>query len=70
MHEIGYWEGAIDENTPSNPTTLYGIAKNSLRQSIEVLTHDTDVVIQWLRAFYIIGDDFKKPLNFYKNLTV
>ena len=25
MHEIGYWEGAIDENTPCNPTSMYGI---------------------------------------------
>ena len=29
MHEIGYWEGAIDENTPSNPLSLYGVAKNN-----------------------------------------
>ena len=27
MHEVGYWEGAIDENTPCNPTSMYGIAK-------------------------------------------
>ena len=28
MHEIGYWEGAIDENTPCNPMSMYGIAKD------------------------------------------
>jgi len=66
MHEIGYWEGAIDENTPTNPTTLYGIAKNSLRQSTEILTHNTDVVFQWLRAFYIIGDDLRNHSIFSK----
>ena len=27
MHEIGYWEGAIDETTPCNPLSMYGIAK-------------------------------------------
>ena len=28
MHEVGYWEGAIDENTPCNPISMYGIAKD------------------------------------------
>lgn len=27
MHEVGYWEGAIDENTPTHPSSYYGIAK-------------------------------------------
>ena len=31
MHEVGYWEGAIDENTPYNPISMYGIAKDALR---------------------------------------
>lgn len=34
MHEVGYWEGAVDENTPCNPMSMYGIAKNALRQQI------------------------------------
>ena len=29
MHEVGYWEGAIDENTPCNPLSQYGVAKNA-----------------------------------------
>jgi nucleoside-diphosphate-sugar epimerase len=66
MHEIGYWEGAIDENTPANPTTLYGIAKNTLRQSVDVLTHDSSTIFQWLRAFYIIGDDLRNHSIFTK----
>ena len=28
MHEVGYWEGAIDEKTPCNPISMYGIAKD------------------------------------------
>ena len=32
MHEIGRWEGAVDENTPANPLSNYGVAKNALRQ--------------------------------------
>lgn len=57
MHEIGYFEGAINENTYCNPMSMYGIAKNSLRQSVELLAKERDVVFQWLRGFYIYGDD-------------
>lgn len=59
MHEVGYWEGEIDENTPCNPLSLYGIAKNTLRSSLEIMLKDTDVVFQWLRAYYITGDDLR-----------
>ena len=57
MHEVGYWEGAIDENSPCNPASLYGIAKNALRETtfLSAKTHDT--VAQWIRAYYIVGDD-------------
>ncbi|MEK5240003.1 NAD(P)-dependent oxidoreductase [Paenibacillus sp. FSL L8-0470] len=66
MHEVGYHEGEINENTPTNPHSLYGIAKNSLRQSLEVLLKDKDVVFQWLRAFYIYGDDLNNKSIFSK----
>lgn len=32
MHEVGYWEGAITADTPCNPLSMYGIAKNALRR--------------------------------------
>lgn len=57
MHEVGYWEGAIDENSPTNPLSLYGIAKNALRQAMELLTKNTDTSFHWLRGYYIYGDD-------------
>lgn len=57
MHEVGYWEGKIKENTPCNPLSLYGVAKNSLRQAILLYAKDKDVQIKWLRGFYIYGDD-------------
>lgn len=57
MHEVGYWEGAIDENTPCNPLSMYGIAKNALRQSMELYCKQKKVVFQWLRCYYILGDD-------------
>jgi dTDP-6-deoxy-L-talose 4-dehydrogenase (NAD+) len=66
MHEIGYHEGEINEDTPTNPYSLYGIAKNSLRQALNSLLKDKDIVFQWLRAFYIYGDDLKNKSIFSK----
>ena len=59
MHEVGYFEGAIRPDSPTNPQSLYAIAKNSLRQAIDVLAKGKDVSIKWLRGFYIYGDDEK-----------
>lgn len=57
MHEVGYWEGAIDENTPCKPLTQYGIAKNALRESLLITSSETKCILRWLRAFYITGDE-------------
>ncbi len=66
MHEVGYYEGAIDENTPCNPISMYGIAKDALRRSLILLTEKTEVTFQWLRAFYIYGDDKRNHSVFAK----
>ena len=57
MHEVGYWEGAIDESTPCRPASLYGISKNALRGLTELATAQNDAIMQWIRAYYIVGDD-------------
>lgn len=57
MHEVGYHEGAVDENTPCKPISTYGIAKNALRESSRLLAEKHGAVWQWLRAYYIYGDD-------------
>ena len=64
MH--GYYEGAIDENTPTNPLSLYGIAKNTLRQLTFLLGKNENVIVQWIRGFYIFGDDLKNNSIFKK----
>ncbi|MBQ9278008.1 MAG: NAD(P)-dependent oxidoreductase [Lachnospiraceae bacterium] len=56
MHEVGFHEGSIDEKTPANPLSLYGISKNSLRQSVELLKRQNDFTYQWIRGFYIVGN--------------
>ena len=56
MHEIGFFEGSIKENTPCRPTTPYGIAKNGLRELTEMLCKQNNKKFMWLRGFYIVGN--------------
>lgn len=56
MHEVGFFEGSINENTPTNPQSLYGIAKDALRKATFLMTKDTSTVVQWIRGFYIVGN--------------
>lgn len=69
MHEIGYWEGAIDQDTPANPISKYGIAKNCLRAALtNICNKHKEVVFQWLRAYYVTGDDLHNNSIFRKLL--
>lgn len=56
MHEIGFYEGSISENTPCNPTTPYGIGKNALRELTEMVCKQNNCIFQWLRGYYIVGN--------------
>ncbi|MDF2990133.1 MAG: nucleoside-diphosphate-sugar epimerase [Microbacterium sp.] len=67
MHEIGYWEGAVTAETPTNPVTLYGIAKDALRRSATLTIGDRAQFV-WLRAYYILGDDRRNRSIFAKLL--
>ena len=68
IHEVGYWEGKIDENTPCNPISMYGIAKDALRRSMIAYCKSNSILLQWLRGFYILGDDKKNHSIFSKLL--
>lgn len=57
MHDIGYFEGAIGENTTPNPQTFYGVSKDTLRRLLQIYTKDKDVAYQHLRFYYTYGDD-------------
>ncbi len=57
MHEVGYFEGAITEDAPTHPVTPYGIAKNALRELMEIYCAKKNTVLQWTRGYYILGDD-------------
>ena len=56
MHEIGFFEGCINESTPCHPTTPYGIGKNALRDLTQMICKQKNIVFQWLRGYYIVGN--------------
>lgn len=56
MHEIGFFEGSINENTPCHPTTPYGISKNALRDLTKMVCKQHNIVFQWFRGYYIVGN--------------
>ena len=56
MHEVGFFEGSINENTPCNPITPYGIGKNALRELTNLLCKKNNCIFQWLRGYYIVGN--------------
>ena len=55
MHEVGFYEGSINENTPCNPMSLYGIAKNALRNAVSLYAEERKIDFMWLRGYYIVG---------------
>lgn len=56
VHEIGFFEGSVREDTPCNPVTPYGISKNALRELTSVLCKQKGKTFIWLRGFYIVGN--------------
>ena len=68
MHEVGYWEGKIDADTPCSPLSMYGIAKNALRQAMLLKAKELGFNLYWLRAFYIMGDDTRNHSIYTKIL--
>lgn len=56
MHEVGFHEGSINENTPCHPLSLYGAAKDALRNIAYILASQNKTILQWLRGYYIVGN--------------
>lgn len=67
MHEVGYWEGPITAETPTNPRSQYGIAKDALRRALPFALPET-TSLAWARAYYIYGDDRRSNSVFRKLL--
>lgn len=56
MHEVGFFEGSIDENTSTHPQSLYGVSKDALRNLTKLECEKNNIIFQWLRGFYIVGN--------------
>lgn len=56
MHEVGFFEGSINEGTPTNPQNLYGISKNALRNMVKLMCQNKNIPYQWFRGYYIVGN--------------
>lgn len=69
MHEVGFFEGSINENTPCHPTTPYGIGKNSLRDLTKMVCKKNNCVFQWLRGYYIVGNS-KYGSSIFSKITL
>lgn len=68
MHEVGFYEGSVNENTPCHPTTPYGISKNALRDLTQMLCKQNNIVFQWLRGYYIVGNT-KQGSSIFSKIT-
>jgi len=55
--EYGPCAGAIDETTPTHPTTLYGAAKLAAALLLERIAAVTEMRFAWLRLFSSYGPD-------------
>ncbi len=54
--EYGLQYGPLDEEMETRPTTAYGLAKDTLRKSLELFQRELPFVMQWIRLFYVYGE--------------
>ena len=67
-HEIGPHVGPVTETTPTNPIHAYGVAKNYLQRVQKLLCAEHGATDQWLRCYYITGDDARNNSIFRRML--
>lgn len=53
--EYGMKSGCLSEDIDTNPSTPYGLAKDTLRKSLEQLIKKYPITFQWARLFYLYG---------------
>ncbi len=54
--EYGLQEGALREAQPTEPTTAYGLAKDTLRRMLGLLQEASPFAFTWARLFYSYGE--------------
>lgn len=68
MHEVGFFEGSIKEETPVHPESLYGISKDALRNMVKLMCAQKGAIFQWLRGYYIVGNS-KHGSSIFSKIT-
>jgi dTDP-6-deoxy-L-talose 4-dehydrogenase (NAD+) len=53
--EYGFQNGPIRADASPRPANPYAVAKDSLRQFLELLQAETPFTLQWARLFYMFG---------------
>lgn len=53
--EYGMQTGVLSETAPAQPTTAYGLAKDTLRKFLEQLQKKNEFKFKWIRLFYTYG---------------
>jgi dTDP-6-deoxy-L-talose 4-dehydrogenase (NAD+) len=53
--EYGLQDGCLNEEMPSAPVTVYGLAKDTLRKFVELLHSTYKFNLKWARFFYLYG---------------
>lgn len=54
--EYGMQYGPLGEEMETHPFTAYGLAKDTLRKSLEILQRHNSFTLQWMRLFYMYGE--------------
>ncbi len=54
--EYGMQSGPLSESAPTEPTTPYGLAKDTLRRELELLRSAHPFNLSWARLFYVFGE--------------
>jgi len=66
--EYGKTQGKICEDSPSQPCTRYGEAKDTLRKQLEAIQSKHPFQLAWLRLFYLYGEAQSKS-SLYSSLA-
>ncbi len=53
--EYGKQFGPLSEAAETRPNTAYGLAKDTLRRTLQQLQQDHEFELKWLRLFYVYG---------------
>ena len=53
--EYGLLNGLLSEDMPTQPTTCYGLAKDTLRRYLEMLGRVHRFELRWMRLFFVYG---------------